>query len=146
MDHTSALGLTLALAVGLVLGLLGGGGSLLAVPIMLYVFRIPTKPAVAMSLAIVGMSSMVGFLAHLRQGTVNLRIAVPFGLFAMLGAFVTARLSHMVSATLQLFLFGAFAIVAAVLMLKDSAAKDDEEKTDKKLTKLSIDANAAAKA
>ena len=43
------LGLALALLVGLVLGLLGGGGSILALPIFLYVFQVPTKPAVAMS-------------------------------------------------------------------------------------------------
>lgn len=120
MDHTSVLGLTLALGVGLVLGLLGGGGSMLALPIMLYVFRVPTKPAVAMSLAVVGMSAFVGFLSHWRQGTVALRIAIPFGLFAMIGAFVSARLAHMVPAAVQLFLFGLFAVTAAVLMLRDA--------------------------
>ena len=46
-------GLLLPLAVGVVLGLLGGGGSILALPIFLYVFQVPTKPAVAMSLAAV---------------------------------------------------------------------------------------------
>jgi uncharacterized membrane protein YfcA len=120
VDHASVLGLTLALAVGLVLGLLGGGGSILAVPIMLYAFRVPTKPAVAMSLAVVGLSAFVGFLSHWRQGTVVLRIAVPFGLCAMAGAFVSARLSHLVPATVQLYLFGLFAVTAAVLMLRDS--------------------------
>lgn len=120
MDHTSALGLTLALGVGLVLGLLGGGGSMLALPIMLYVFQVPTKPAVAMSLAVVGMSAFVGFLSHWRQGTVYLRIAIPFGLCAMAGAFVSARLAHMVPATVQLFLFGLFAVTAALLMLRDA--------------------------
>jgi len=120
MDHASVLGLTLALAVGLVLGLLGGGGSILALPILLYVFRVPTKPAVAMSLAVVGMSAFVGFLSHWRQGTVVLRIAIPFGLCAMAGAFISARLAHLVPATVQLYLFGLFAVTAAVLMLRDS--------------------------
>lgn len=120
MDHASVLGLTLALGVGLVLGLLGGGGSMLALPIMLYVFRVPTKPAVAMSLAVVGMSAFVGFLSHWRQGTVHLRIALPFGVFAMVGAFVSARLAHMVPASAQLFLFGLFALTAALLMLRDA--------------------------
>lgn len=120
MDHLSVLGLTLALAVGLVLGLLGGGGSILALPIMLFVFRVPTKPAVAMSLAVVGMSAFVGFLSHWRQGTVVLRIAIPFGLCAMAGAFVSARLAHLVPATVQLYLFGVFALTAAGLMLRDS--------------------------
>ncbi|MEO6447280.1 MAG: sulfite exporter TauE/SafE family protein, partial [Gemmatimonadaceae bacterium] len=106
--------------VGLVLGLLGGGGSILALPLFLYVFRVPTKPAIAMSLAVVGMSSFIGFLSHWRQGTVNLRIAVPFGLTAMTGAFVAARLAKFVPAQLQLGLFVVFATAAALLMLRDS--------------------------
>jgi len=114
------LGLVLALVVGFVLGLLGGGGSILALPIFLYVFLIPVKPAIAMSLAVVGMSAAVGFLSHWRQGTIHMRVAVPFGLFAMAGAFVTARLAHLVPAQVQLGLFGIFAVVAAVMMLRDS--------------------------
>ena len=69
----SVFGPALALLVGIVLGLLGGGGSLLAVPIFLYVFHVPPKPAIAMSLVVVGMSALVGFLTHWRQGTVNVR-------------------------------------------------------------------------
>jgi len=93
------VGVVLALAVGLVLGLLGGGGSILAVPIFLYVFHVPPKPAIAMSLVVVGMSALVGFLTHWRQDTVNVRIAVLFGVLAMAGA---------------------FAFSAAIMMLRDS--------------------------
>ncbi|MCC6928692.1 MAG: sulfite exporter TauE/SafE family protein [Gemmatimonadaceae bacterium] len=114
------VGLALALVVGFVLGLLGGGGSILALPIFLYVFLVPVKPAIAMSLAVVGMSAAIGFLSHWRQGTVNLRIAVPFGLCAMSGAFVTARLARHVPEQLQLTLFGVFALSAAAMMLRDS--------------------------
>lgn len=114
------LGLFLALVVGFVLGLLGGGGSILALPIFLYVFLVPVKPAIAMSLVVVGMAALVGFVSHWRQGTVALRIALPFGAFAMLGAYVTARLAHRVPEQLQLGLFAAFAVTAAVLMLRDS--------------------------
>lgn len=114
------VGLVLALVVGVVLGLLGGGGSILALPIFLYVFLVPVKSAIAMSLAVVGMSAGVGFLSHWRQGTVHLRVAVPFGLLAMAGAFVTARLSRHVPEQVQLGLFGVFAVTAAVMMLRDS--------------------------
>lgn len=114
------LGLGLALGVGIVLGLLGGGGSILALPIFLIVFRVPTKPAIAMSLAVVGMSAFVGFLSHYRQGNVHLRVALPFGGFAMVGAFLTARVAKHVPASLQLALFGGFALTAALLMLRDS--------------------------
>ncbi|MFN8580625.1 MAG: sulfite exporter TauE/SafE family protein [Gemmatimonadaceae bacterium] len=118
------LGLFLGLVVGFVLGLLGGGGSILALPIFLYVFRVETKPAVAMSLAVVGISAFIGFLTHWRQGTVRLRIAIPFGLFAMLAAFVTARLARVVPAAVQLGLFAAFAFTAAFFMLRDSLKPD----------------------
>ncbi|MGQ0647893.1 MAG: sulfite exporter TauE/SafE family protein [Gemmatimonadaceae bacterium] len=114
------LGLVFAFGVGVVLGLLGGGGSLLALPIFLYVFQVPTKPAVAMSLAVVGMSAFVGFASHLRQRTVHLPIALPFGGLAMAGAFIAARLAHRVPEQWQLGLFAAFALCAAALMLRDS--------------------------
>lgn len=113
-------GIVLALVVGLVLGLLGGGGSILAVPIFLYVFHVEPKPAIAMSLVVVGMSALVGFLTHWRQGTVNLRIAVTFGALAMIGAFAGARLARHVPASVQLSLFAVFALSAAALMLRDS--------------------------
>src|SRR5512143_3488601 len=122
----NALGILLALFVGLVLGLLGGGGSILALPIFLYVFAIPTKPAVAMSLAVVGMSAFIGFLTHWRQGTVHLRIALPFGVFAMLASFATARLTHFVAPSVQLGLFAVFAFTAAFFMLRDSLRKEPE--------------------
>src|SRR6185503_13607493 len=83
----TAFGALLALIVGLVLGLLGGGGSILAVPTFLYVFHVEPKPAIAMSLVVVGMSALVGFVTHWRQGTVNVRIAAIFGALAMIGSF-----------------------------------------------------------
>lgn len=121
------LGLALALGVGLVLGLLGGGGSILALPIFLYAFAIPPKPAIAMSLAVVGASAFIGFLGHWRQGTVNLRVALPFGACAMAGAFVAARLSRHVPAQVQLSLFAGFAGTAAILMLRDSLKSPDAD-------------------
>jgi len=68
------LGVGLGFVVGIVRGLLGGGGSILAVPIFIYAFRVAAAPAFAMSLAVVGMSAFIGFLGHWRQGTVNLRV------------------------------------------------------------------------
>lgn len=113
-------GALLGLVVGLVLGLLGGGGSILAVPTFLYVFHVEPKPAIAMSLVVVGMSALVGFLTHLRQGTVNVRIALVFGGLAMVGAFAGARVARFVPASIQLGLFAVFALTAAIMMLRDS--------------------------
>lgn len=116
----TVIGVTLALVVGVVLGLLGGGGSILAVPIFLYVFHVPPKPAIAMSLVVVGMSAFVGFLTHWRQGTVNIRVAATFGLLAMTGSFAGARVARFIPAAVQLSLFAAFAFAAAITMLRDS--------------------------
>ena len=116
----TAIGGVLALAIGFVLGLLGGGGSILAVPTFLYVFHVETKPAIAMSLVVVGMSALIGFLTHWRQGTVHLRIAALFGALAMVGSFVGARIARFVPAPVQLAMFTVFALTAAVMMLRDS--------------------------
>lgn len=113
-------GLVLGFVVGIVLGLLGGGGSILALPIFLYVFRVAPKPAIAMSLAVVGMSAFVGFLGHWRQGSVNLRVGAPFGVVAMVASFLTARVSDKVPEVVQLSLFALFAFTAAIVMLVDS--------------------------
>ena len=116
----TAFGAMLALVVGLVLGLLGGGGSILAVPTFLYVFHVEPKPAIAMSLVVVGMSALVGFLTHWRQGTINVRIATTFGGLAMVGSFAGARIARFVPASAQLLMFTVFALTAAVMMLRDS--------------------------
>ncbi len=113
------LGLGLALVVGLAMGLLGAGGSILSVPIFVYVFGFEAKQAIAMSLAVVGATSLVGAVRHGRLGNVNLRIALTFGPIAMLGTYLGARLSVFFSGTAQLALFGAVMLVAAFFMLRD---------------------------
>lgn len=114
------LGIALGFPVGIVLGLLGGGGSILALPIFLYVFRFALDPAIAMSLAVVGVSAFISFLGHWRQGSVNLRVGLPFGIVAMIAAFVTARLATHVPDAWRLGLFAVFAFTAATIMLVDS--------------------------
>ena len=80
------LGYVLALAIGISLGLIGGGGSILAVPILVYVMGMGAKTAIAMSLIIVGLVSLVGVVPHWLQGHVNLKVAAIFTPAAMVGA------------------------------------------------------------
>jgi uncharacterized protein len=87
------LGLALAALIGLSLGLLGGGGSILTVPIFVYVLGFGAKEAIAMSLAIVGAVSLFGAAGHFRAGNVNVRVALVFGSVAMAGTYVGARLA-----------------------------------------------------
>jgi uncharacterized protein len=77
------LGLLLAVLIGVSLGLLGGGGSILTVPVLVYVLGYSAKPAIAMSLPVVGVTSLVGGLFHWRLGNVRIRTALTVGVLAM---------------------------------------------------------------
>lgn len=112
----SLLGLALGLVIGLSLGLLGGGGSVLTVPIFHYIFGQDVKPAIAMSLGVVGVTSAVGAVGHYRQAQVNVRAALTFAPVAMLGTFLGARLALSVPETAQLVLFALTMLAAAVFM------------------------------
>ena len=114
----SALGLSLAALVGLSLGLLGGGGSILTVPIFVYALGYAAKPAIAMSLAVVGMVALVGALRHWRAGNVRPRVALLFAAAAMPGSFLGARLGAYVSGAVQLISFAVVMLLAAYFMLR----------------------------
>jgi len=124
------LGLGLAVVVGLALGLLGGGGSILAVPIFVYVLGYGAKVAIAMSLAVVGLTSVFGAARHWRYGNVDVRVALIFGVVAMAGTYLGARLAAFVSDSFQLVLFAGVMAVSAVFMFRDGVPFVD--KTSKK--------------
>ncbi len=73
MTPTLALTIGLAVLIGVSLGLLGGGGSILAVPLFVYVADLPTKEAIATSLLVVGATSAVGVIPHARAHRVRWR-------------------------------------------------------------------------
>jgi uncharacterized membrane protein YfcA len=112
------LGLALAVLIGLALGLLGGGGSVLTVPVLVYVNGFEAKTAIAMSLPVVGVTSLVGAALHWRHGNVQLRTALGFGAIAMMGAYAGARLASLFTASAQLSLLAITMIVAALSMLR----------------------------
>ncbi len=114
----SLLGLGLALLIGLSLGFLGGGGSILTVPVLVYVSGFEAKQAIAMSLPVVGATSLVGAVNHWRAGNVRIRTALVFGLCAMVGAYLGARLSVLLSGAAQLALLGVIMLVASLFMLR----------------------------
>ena len=84
-------GLLLAALMGLSLGLLGGGGSILAVPILKYALGFGAKEAIASSLAVVGITSLFAAASHWREGRVRLCTGLVFGLVAMVGAYLGAE-------------------------------------------------------
>jgi uncharacterized membrane protein YfcA len=78
-----------AVIVGLVLGLLGGGGSILSIPILVYLFNIPPDVAGAYSLFIVGVTSFAGAIPKYKQQLVHLKTGIVFGLPSIISIFVT---------------------------------------------------------
>lgn len=112
------LGFSLAALIGLSLGMLGGGGSILTVPIFVYVLGFGAKEAIAMSLAVVGATSLFGAASHWRAGNVDLRVALIFGAVAMVGTYLGARLAIYFSDAAQLALFAVVMLLAAYFMFR----------------------------
>ena len=117
------LGFALAALIGLALGLLGGGGSILTVPVLVYVLGYSAKSAIAMSLPVVGVTSLVGASFHWRRGNVRFATAATFGALAIPGAFVGARLTRFMTGGLQLGLLAIVMLVAAASMLRSGRAQ-----------------------
>jgi uncharacterized membrane protein YfcA len=113
----------LAICIGISLGLIGGGGSVLAVPILVYVMGVTPKPAIAMTLFIVGCVSLIGVIPHWKQGNVNLKTAFMFGSATMLGAYVGAKFAILpfITGTIQMILFAFMMLLAAGFMIKKSS-------------------------
>ncbi len=80
------LGLFLSGLIGLSLGLIGGGGSIITVPVLVYVLGVDAHDAVSMSLAVVGGTSLVGAFMHNRRGNLEIKTGVIFGASGIVGA------------------------------------------------------------
>jgi uncharacterized protein len=109
-----------ALAIGLSLGLLGSGGSILTVPVLVYVVGEPEKLAIAESLGIVGMIAATGALLHGRQKHIDWRSVKLVAPSAMLGSYAGAWASQFITGHTQLLLFAAVMLVAAWRMFTNA--------------------------
>ena len=120
--------LTVALAtvIGVSLGLLGGGGSILAVPLMVYVADMPTKEAIATSLLVVGATSAVAVIPHLRAGRVRWRTGLVFGLAGMTGAYTGGRLAAYIPAGVLLTAFALMMLATAAAMIRGRRPNPDK--------------------
>lgn len=113
---TAALALTFGVGIGLLLGLVGGGGSILTVPILVYVLGLGVHEATATSLVIVGATALAGAVPHARAGRVALTTALLFGVAGIGGAFAGTWLNQRVSGPVILMLFGLLMLVVAARM------------------------------
>lgn len=104
-------------AVGLSLGFLGAGGSAITLPVLVYVLNIEPRQAIAMSLAIVGTTSLVGALVSLRRKHLDWQMGLLFGLEGVVGAYFSSQLSYLVSPEALLMAYAALLIAIGTLML-----------------------------
>lgn len=115
--------LSLAAMIGVVLGLLGGGGSILAVPTLLYAGKLEPKAAIAMSLLVVGMTSAAALWPHARAGNVRWRTGLIFGATAMVGAFAGGWLARFIPGSVLLLAFGLMMLATAIAMLRGKSPR-----------------------
>lgn len=139
------LGYLASIVIGISLGLIGGGGSILTVPVLVYLFAIDSVAATAYSLFIVGLSSAVGSVTYFKQGLVNVKTALVFGAPSIIAVFLTRAYLvpaipktilqiggfELTKSILLMLLFAVLMIVASYSMIKKDAPKEVEETPQK---------------
>lgn len=127
----------LAILIGISLGLIGGGGSILTVPILVYALGVDAELSTSYSLFVVGATSLIGAFTAFRQGLLELKTGIVFGAPSILAVYATRKwimplipdvlwVSGDFELTKRLFLLGLFAVImllAAISMLKKPGAK-----------------------
>jgi uncharacterized protein len=116
----NTLALLGAALIGLSLGLTGAGGSIITLPVLVYLAGVPPKEAVGLSLFIVGAAALVGALQRLKTGEIHLKAALMFALSGMAGAAGGAHLTPLVSSRALMITFAALMLIVAVNMLRGS--------------------------
>ena len=135
-----AVALALSVLIGLSLGLLGGGGSILTVPILSYVAGMSTKAAIASSLFVVAVTSSVAVVAHARARRVRWQTGVVFGAAGMAGAYGGGFLAAFVPARALMILFGAMMAATALAMLRPGKpAAASSPRADVPIAKILVD-------
>lgn len=111
------VGLILSLAIGLSLGLLGGGGSTLTVPVLHYAFGVEAHDAIATSLIVVAATSLAALVSHARAGRVRWSVGLTFGLASMAAAYIGGRISRHLPGDALIQAFAVVMATTGVVML-----------------------------
>lgn len=116
MDTATIIGLLASLVIGLSLGLIGGGGSILTVPVLVYLFSVDPVQATAYSLFIVGLTSAVGAYPKHKEGLVNIKTALIFGAPSIATVFLTRKwiVPHIPA---EIFTLGSFVLTKSLLLM-----------------------------
>lgn len=132
--------------IGISLGLIGGGGSILTVPVLVYLFGVSPILSTSYSLFIVGSTSLVGAFNNFRNGLVNVKTALLFGLSSIITVFITRKFiipnipkelfsirGFVVTENIMtMLLFAVLMVAAATAMIKNGSGKIEEEKVVQK--------------
>lgn len=142
MDVQQILGYLGALVIGVVLGLIGGGGSILTVPILVYLLYLNPVTATAYSLFVVGVSALVGAISNIKKGLVDFRTAIVFACPAFIAVYATRRYlvpaipeqlfsigDFLVTKNIAIMLFFALVMLVASISMIKSNRKDSGEET-----------------
>ncbi len=134
---TLLLDLLLGFGIGGSLGLLGGGGSILTVPALVYLVGQTPQAAITTSLVIVGMNSALGAAFHRVQGTLNWRVALLFGGSGMVVSYLAAGFSNHISPSLLLVVFAALMLlIGALLIFRKQATSEAQTEFTPSLWKI----------
>ncbi|MFI6706004.1 sulfite exporter TauE/SafE family protein [Nonomuraea sp. NPDC050478] len=131
--------LALSLLVGVALGALGGGGSILTVPILVYVAGLEPKQAIATSLLVVAATSVAGAVTHARAGRIRWRTGVLFGAGGMVGAFGGGILGGYVPGRLLLIGFALMMVATSIAMLRARRTEPAHARGDVAVVRALID-------
>ena len=110
------IGYLASILIGVALGLIGGGGSILTVPVLVYLFVIDAVAATAYSLFIVGLTSAIGSISYFKNGLVNIKTAIIFGIPSIISVFFT-RAYIVPAIPNQVFSIGDFVLTKSILMM-----------------------------
>lgn len=120
VERVVILGLVLSLAIGLSLGMFGGGGSILTVPVLHYVFGVGTHDAIAMSLVVVGVTSSIALVPQARAGRVRWLTGLGLGASSMLAAYAGGRFGALLPPIVLIAAFALFMVAAGFAMIARS--------------------------
>jgi uncharacterized protein len=140
------IGYAASLIIGISLGLIGGGGSILTVPVLVYLFRVSPVMATAYSLFIVGSTSLVGALPKYKRGLVNIKTALIFGIPSIVAVFTTRKylvphipeelftISNLLVTKnmMMMLLFAILMLIASVSMIRNKVSRSREIETEQK--------------
>jgi uncharacterized protein len=155
LHHSSMviIGFLAAILIGLSLGLIGGGGSILTVPVLVYLFAVDPLLATSYSLFIVGTTSLIGAISNYRKGLVNLSTALLFGISSITTVFLTRKFiiplipTHIATiwgfeitdGLITMLLFAVLMVMASLSMIKNGMKDESAElKSDKKIRFISL--------